>query len=211
MTALILEEAKTEAKTLIAEAEIEAEALFSECQRQAREKEMIELSKSEQEASERLARAKSSVQRIRQNALLRAKSGLVDDVFALALEKLVNLPDGERLVLYGRMFDHVWKEQLSAEQTAAAYDGYGEYKAPTSYTAHLSGSDLATIGKQFFQMVSAKLQSVGKSLIASNQSVPIAGGFILICGDVELYCSFSRYMEQIRSQTEGDVCQILFS
>lgn len=211
MTALILDEAKAAADAILAEAEKEAEAILEDYRCRAREEMAAEVSKAESEASRKLERAKASAGQIHRNTLLAAKSALLDDVFTRALDALVNLPDAERLKLYQLIFAGVLKDQLAAEQTAVANDLYGEYTLPLTYTLYLSSRDYTAIGKQFSEAVSESLQSAGKTLVLSDQAALIAGGFILACGDVELCCSLAGYMERIRSQIEGEVCQILFS
>ena len=211
MTALILDEAKTAADAILAEAEKEAEAILEDYRCRARAEMAAEVSKAESEASRKLKRAEASAGQIRRNTLLAAKSELLDDVFARALNALVNLTDAERLELYQLIFAGALKDQLAAEQTAVANDLYGEYTLPLTYTLYLSSRDYASIGKQFSEAISGSLKSAGKTLVLSDKTAPIAGGFVLVCGDVELCCDLAGYMERIRSQIEGEVCQILFS
>ena len=102
--------------------------------------------------------------------------------------------------------------QISMAQTGqdlqlTARDGV----VPDTYTMLLSAQDLSAVGEQFGAIASEKLKSIGKTLVLSAKTAPISGGFILICGDVELRCTLSGYVEQIRSRIEGEVCQILFA
>lgn len=211
MTALILDEAKAAADAVLAEAEREAETILSDYQSRADSDRAAETAGADLEAAQRIERAEASAQQIRRNTLLAAKSALLDAAFGSALDRLVNLPDGERLALYTAIFGNAVQDQLAAEKTAAANDVYGEYTVPDTYTLLLSQRDLAAVGEKFHAAASDKLKSAGKTLILSERTVPIAGGFVLVCGDVELSCTLSGYMEQIRSQIEGEVCQILFA
>lgn len=211
MTALILEEAQAAAESVLAEARVEADAIVSDYRSRAEAEWNAEAARVDLEASQRLERAEASVGQIRRNTLLAAKSALLDAAFARALDALVNLPDADRLALYIAMLERAVEDQLSAEKTAVENDLYGEYKVSDRYTLLLSQRDLATVGKSLAEKAAGKLQSAGKTLVLSDKTAPIAGGFVLVCGDVELCCDLAGYMEQIRSQIEGEVCQILFA
>lgn len=211
MTALILEEAQAAAESVLADARVEADAIVSDYRSRAEAEWNAEAARVDLEASQRLERAEASAGQIRRNTLLASKSALLDAAFSRALDALVNLPDAERLALYAAMLERAVEDQLSAEKTAVENDLYGEYTVPDRYTLLLSQRDLATVGKQLAEQAAGKLQSAGKTLVLSDKTAPIAGGFVLVCGDVELCCDLAGYMEQIRSQIEGEVCQILFA
>lgn len=211
MTALILAEAENAAKSLRAEAKIEAESIVASYKRQADEETAAQTAKIAQEDRSARERAESSARQILRNARLKAKSELLDAAFDAALQSLLDLPDAERLELYTTIFRSVLAEQLAVEKTAAENDRFGEFTAVRQYTILLSERDRTSIGDALLTAVRAMAKSADKQIALSDQTVSISGGFVLVCGDVELSCTLSGYMERIRSRIEGEVCQILFA
>lgn len=213
MTALILAEAEKEADALLAAAKNEADSIVAAYRQQADEETATLTAAIAQEDRSALERAESSARQIRRNARLKAKSDLLDAAFDTALQQMINLPDAERLELYTEIFRSVLSEQLAAERAAAENDPYGEYAASAArqYTLLLSEKDRTSVGEAFLSAASAMAKSAGKQIALSERTVSISGGFVLVCGDVELSCSLGGYMERIRSRIEGEVCQILFA
>ncbi len=211
MTALILEEANAAANALIAEAQTEAENVLADYRQRADAERKEDAEKAQNEATALLQRAEASGRQIRRNKLLEAKSALLDAAFDRALQDLIALPDKERLEIYTAMLNRATKEQLAAEKAALENDRYGEYTAPSAYGLLLSEKDLSTIGSQLVEAAAKLLEPVGKTVTLSSKAAEITGGFVVVCGDIELSCTLAGYMDQIRSRIEGDVCQILFA
>lgn len=211
MTALILEEAKKDAESILADAQREAQTILADYQQKAEDERTAELSAQMAEAALLERRAESSAEQILRNALLKAKNDLLDAAFSGALQTLLALPANELLAIYIAIFASVLEGQLRAEQSACENDLYDEYTAPTTYEIMLSAKDSASLGEDLLKAANALAKPHRKTVVASNRLTAIDGGFILVCGDIELNCSLSGYMEQIRSEIEGEVCQILFA
>ena len=211
MTALILEEAKQDADRILAAAQNEAEAILAEYRQNAEEARAAELTATGVEAELLTRRAEASAQQIRRNQLLKTKNELLDRAFADALTALTQLNEQESLSIYTAIFAKALESQIVAETIAAENDLYGEYTAPCRYELMLSEKDSDRLGAELLRAAAELAKPYGKQVELSPRKVAIQGGFIMICADVELNCTMSAYMEQIRSTVEGEVCQILFA
>lgn len=211
MTALILDEAEKDAKTILADAQNEAETILAEYRKKAEEERTAETTAAMAEATLLTRRAEASAEQIRRNRLLLAKNDLLDTAFSSALQKLLDLPVAELLEIYTAIFASVLDGQLRAEQSACENDLYDEYTAPTTYKLMLTAKDNEALGADLLKAANALANPHGKTVVLANRTASINGGFILVCGDVELNCALGGYMEQIRSTIEGEVCQILFA
>ena len=211
MLARILDEAKNQADEILTHAQTDAENILNEYRRRAQANMEADYAKISLEVSRRMEQTGAMVQQMYRNTMLTAKSALLNEVFDRALMTLIYLPDEERLRIYTAILNRAIEKQVISEKNAVLDDPSEEYTVPLEYVLYLSSKDQLTIGKQLSESVSKTVKQFGKSLILSEQSAPIGGGFILSCGDVELCCTFEGYIEQIRAQIEGEICQILFA
>ena len=211
MTALILDQAQKDADRILADAQNDADAILSEYRKKAEEERRSELTAAGAEASLFTCRAEASAQQIRRNLLLKTKNDLLDRAFSNALTALTKLDAKESLSIYTAIFAQALESQLAAECAALENDLYEEYTAPSQYELVLSQTDSARLGNDLQKAAAELAKPYGKQVVLSSRNIAIRGGFILICGDIELNCSLSTYMEQIRSKIEGEVCQILFA
>ena len=211
MTALILEEATKDADRILADAQNEANAILAEYRQKADAERTAELLAVKAEAEVLARRAEASAQQIRRNLLLKTKNNLLDKAFQSALNALNALGAEERLSIYTAIFASALENQLVAERSAIENDLYEEYTAPVCYELALNEQDHHDLGTALLTAVNKAAQKAGKTVTLSSSYASIDGGFVLRCGDVELNCGLGGYMEQIRGEIEGEVCQILFS
>ncbi len=214
MTALILSEAEADRTARLDKAEEEAKRVLENYCHQAAALKAAEADKTDRETAAVLERAQASAHQAERNILLKNKSDLLDRVYEGALERLCQ-SEGEKAPAYIAMldaiFDAVLAEQLAVEKSEIENDLYEEYFAPSEYVLLLNRRDQETIGKVFLSNCGKKLKKAGKTVSIGQKAPSIKGGFILVCGDVELNCSLELYMNRIRGITEGEVCQILFA
>ena len=211
ITAAIISEATEAAKAVTDEAKAGAENIASEYRAKAEKLTKAETERTAAECEAIAERARSSGALIRRNALLETKSALLESVFEKAGDSLIALGDGEYLSLLIAIFKKTLEDQIAVEKASVEHDVYGEYKAPGTYLLALDGNTDKRIGKEFYAAASKMASEVGKKLDKAQKNVNINGGFVLICGDIELTCSIPAMMCRIRSEVEPEVCKRLFA
>jgi V/A-type H+-transporting ATPase subunit E len=118
--------------------------------------------------------------------ILAAKQEMVDEAYALALDKLCKMPEGEKV-------------KLLADLLVRASSGGTE-------EAIFSEADRA-VGEK---AVKAANESSGKKLTLSKETAPIRGGFILRDQNVEVNCAFETLVRLQKAETAGAVAKLLF-
>lgn len=214
MTALILSEAEDERAAKLKKAGEEADALLADYRKKADALSAAEAEKTAKEAGAILERAEASAHQIERNKLLEARGALLDRAYAGALDRLCSdsvASSPEYIAMLESIFDSVLAQELSAEKTAIENDPDGEYTAPQRYFLRLNDRDKGAIGAALGTYANGAAAKHGKSVEIDERIAPISGGFIMVCGDVELNCSIEQYVNKIRSATEGEVCGILFA
>lgn len=119
--------------------------------------------------------------------LLAAKQEVIDASFALALEKLLSLPEDKYVELLVRL------------ACQAAPSGKG--------TLIFSQTDRDRVGSAVILAANEKL---GGSLTLSGETRPINGGFVLSDGRVEVNCSFETLVRLQKAELTGKVTGVLF-
>jgi V/A-type H+-transporting ATPase subunit E len=140
-------------------------------------------------AAERKEYLVSAAQMESRKAALAAKQELVDEAFRLALERLCSLPD-DRCV-----------GTLTALLLRAAPDGRGEVV--------FSAADRERVGAAAVAAANAALGEKGR-LTLSGETRAIRGGFLLVCGNVEVNCTFETLVRLQKGKIAGEVARILF-
>lgn len=121
-------------------------------------------------------------------ALLRTKQESIDEAFALAAQKLRDLPRDEYIAVLGAI---------------AASAGSGDEEIV------LSAADAAAVGEQVVKAANA-LKS-GAAFTLSTENRELEGGLILKSGSVEINCAFATQLRLLRQTMAADVAAILFS
>lgn len=120
---------------------------------------------------------------------LAVRGEMVDRAFALALEKLCALPD-ERYV-----------KIASAMLVKAAPDGRG--------MVLFSEKDRPRIGERVVAEANKLLGGSG-TLMLSEETRPLRGGFVLLRGKVEINCGFETLIRLAKSEMTGEIAKSLF-
>ena len=141
---------------------------------------------SEKAAAEREERLKSAAEMDARKTILQAKQEMVDEAYALALDKLCKLPEDEKAALLADLL-------VRASSTG-------------SEEALFSEADRAA-GMRAVEKANA---ASGKHIALSKETAPIRGGFILRDQNVEVNCAFETLVRLQRSETAGAVAKILF-
>ena len=152
------------------------------------------LARGRQAADERLARVDSSAALEGRKLELAAKQQLLDEAFALALEKLTALPEDRRIDLLAA---------LAADGARTGREGL-----------ILSPADRATIGPRVAEaanaLLAARRPDAEAGLALCDETRPIPGGVILTDGEVEINCAFDALVRMQREPLEKEVAALLF-
>lgn len=211
ITAAIISEAEQAAKSATDEARAEAGKVLAGYKEKA-EKVVSEINaQSAAECAAISERAASSGALIKRNALLETKSALLDSVFKKAEDALISQSDDDYLRMLTAVFSYTVKDQVEVEKASALHDTYNEYKVPTEYLLCLDIDTDRRIGDRFLKDAKVIASKYGKKLGKSEKHLQIKGGFVLVCGDIELSCSIPSLMSRVRLENEAEVCARLFA
>ena len=150
------------------------------------------LSRGEAAAQEQARRLVSAAGMASRQMTLAAKQEMLDEAFALALDKLTQLPAEEYVPLLAKL------------AAGAAATGREEII--------LNPQDQANLGAKVVEQANALLAAAGRtaSLTLSRQTRPIRGGVLLSDGTVEVNCALETLVRLSRDQATGEVSQLLF-
>ncbi len=211
ITDKILAEAREDAARKLSEADARCEEIAKEYAARAEESCARLTEDAKREASEIVARAKSSEAMVRRNVLLEAKSARIDEAFSLAYQEILHLSEEQYLELLTSLLVSVMKRQAEHEMTSREL--YGEEDAPSfdRYEVVLNEKDHTRLGEKllsgFRQRVGAPL---AERVILSDETAAMDGGLIVRCGPIEMNCSLRALFEQLRPQLEPKVSRKLF-
>lgn len=187
----------------------------------AQESEAI-LARGRAAADERLERLNGAVELEKRKLELAAKQQLLDEAFALALDKLCAMPEKECVDLLAGMavrasgtsreeliFSPQDRERIGKQVVAAANAKLVDKAAP-ELPGSLSESKVGALLDKVVKNTAAIVTGAGQ-LTLSEQTRPIRGGFILSDGEVEVNCAFETLVRMQREQLERQVADLLFA
>ena len=185
ITDKIIDDAKESAKAAIDAAREQADQIISEAREVAERERQALLSRAQKEAETVLSRANSSADLQHRNAMLSARSELIDDAFIRAKQTLLSDPK-----TYGEVLCLLLKKALR------------DVPADAALQLILNETDRAAFGKSLIESV--------HRVTLSEQTVDMDGGFMLQYGDVTLNCSLTMLLEEVKTALEGEISRILF-
>lgn len=210
ITAAIISDAERDAERIVSEANETAAVIIEDQKRRVGSLQSSISARTEKERAEIDDRTRSSAALLRRNTLLEAKSRVLDGTYERAVQMLIEQSDDDYLKMLTAIFSATVEDQIKTEQTALSHDTYGEYSAPVEYVLKLDNDTDARIGERFCECASEIVAKHGKKLVKSADHVDIRGGFVLVCGEVELSCSIPVLMKRVRDDTESEVLAKLF-
>ncbi|MDF2820960.1 MAG: atpE [Clostridiales bacterium] len=123
--------------------------------------------------------------------ILQAKQQLINNVIVSAKDSLVKLPNDE----YFKVIIKMVKKYALAQPGQIAF----------------SKSDKERLPEQFGTLLQTALaEKTGASLVISEETRNINGGFVLIYGDVEENCSFDALILASKESLQDNVSKVLF-
>jgi V/A-type H+-transporting ATPase subunit E len=148
--------------------------------------------KGQKMADERGARLVSAAQMEAKKMTLAAKQEVLDEAFALALEKLTKLPEEEYVTLLANLI--VKASSTGHEQVI------------------LNQVDRARYGVKACVKANEQLEAAGKvgGITLSEQTRPIQGGLLLSSGAVEVNCALETLVRLSRTELTHEVSELLF-
>ena len=150
------------------------------------------LKKGTEDAEKRGERLDSVAQLEAKKQILGAKQQLISEVFELAAEKLIAMPEEENVAF------------LAALAVRASRTGAEE----VIFTAETRDK----IGAQVVEKANSIISASGKKaeLKLSGESREMRGGLILRDGSIEMNCSLDALIDGVKNDVTGQVAEILF-
>lgn len=187
----ILEEANSEAKSILEDAQKKREQQQKKMQAAAdhKAKEILDLANIQGEENKKRMLAVYGLELRKQQ--LKEKRILLDEAYAKALDSILNLPKEDYLKLVSKLLSDT---------------------VLTGSEEVILSTNEKFIDQAFLDGVNNALLSKGKkgALHFGKEKADIAGGFILEEGGLFINCSFEMVIKELRDSTETQVAQILF-
>ncbi len=192
LTSKILEDAEATAKKLIEEAKLKEQEVIAKKVSEAQDEKKIILSRAESEAKIRAERIVSNSHLQVRNMNLTSKGEVIDKVFNIAEDKLMQLPAD-------KILDFIKNSILSIE-----IKGDEEIVVGENNTA---------VTPEFISELNKELNAKGKlgELKLSSIKRKIKGGYVLIKNGVEINFTFEALIKSLRDELEAEVASTLFS
>ncbi|NLY48131.1 MAG: hypothetical protein GX059_03820 [Clostridiales bacterium] len=191
MIKVIEADAQANADKILAEAREESDRIISEAKEEAKQCAAKIAEKPASEIKVIMDRAESGARLVKRQMILDAKQKIINDIIQKAKRKLAGLSDKE-------YFDMIL--QMVRKY---AYSQAGVIK--------FSKADLDRLPKDFEKSLELVLKDKeNASLIVSDESVKIDGGFILVYGDIEENCSFDALFSDAKDELQDKLNAFLF-
>lgn len=178
---------RVECDALAANAAGNADAILRDYQAQADAVARDSAQRAETQAAEHLEHLNGSSQLACRQRVLAAKQQLIDEAFARAAQALAALPQADYIDLLASL---------------AAENGSGDEELL------LSKTDRDAVGAAVVEAANAK--KPGAAFRLSEETRDTGGGLVLRRGRVELNCSFTEKLRQLRQEESSAVAQLLF-
>jgi V/A-type H+-transporting ATPase subunit E len=192
ITGRIQADADAEIAQIRQDAAAQVEQIQADYEKLSRQEAEEIVEKGQKMADERGARLVSAAQMEAKKMTLAAKQEVLDEAFALALEKLTKLPEEEYVTLLANLI--VKASSTGHEQVI------------------LNQVDRARYGVKACVKANEQLEAAGKvgGITLSEQTRPIQGGLLLSSGAVEVNCALETLVRLSRTELTHEVSELLF-
>ncbi len=216
ITAKIISDAENDARIKLEETAEECKRLKADYEARANALRDNMLSEAENEAEERVKRAKATAALEKRNAILTAKSESVDAAFDTAITEIRGADAEKYRDLLVRLIENAIENQINAE--ARELENYGDEELCTydAFELVFNKEDRAAHGTAVIDGVRRASigrldQAVIEKLRLSDKTANIDGGVIIKYGEMEINCSLSMIFAGLRAELESQIYEILFS
>ena len=185
-------DAEAQSAAILSQAEQQCAAIRAEFEGKAKERYGERLIAGQKACEDRVDSMDRIARMEAKKGLLALKQEMVSQSFALACDKLVNLPEAEYVALLAR---------LAAD---AAVTGTEEIV--------LNARDRAAVGEKAVRAANEKLAAAGKkaALKLSPAEGDFKGGLLLRRGSIETNCTAELLVELQRSEMSSELAGVLF-
>lgn len=190
MKSQILDEAKAQAESRIAEAGQKAQSIKEEAQAQA-EKEAADISqRSDKETADYRKRVASSIDLQRRTRILTAKQEVIADVLSKAYERLNQMDAVEYFEMILKMVD--------------------KYALPQEGIIYFSQADLDRMPNGYPAKIEAAAKENGGALAVSEEAKKIENGFVLVYGGMEENCTLKAIFDEKKDDLSDEINRVMF-
>ncbi len=169
------------------------------------------ISRAEATSEQILMRADSSSTLEARNIILERKAQIIDEAFKLAREKLLSLPKTQYVELITKALVYAIEQRLASKKRLLELYGEQEAELDAPYEAIFNEADSKNGNAK--KIVTAAIAIIDKSvkLTKASYTAEIDGGFILKCNDIEINCSLTALVNEVRAKCEARVIQALLN
>lgn len=190
MKARILEEAQNTAQEIIDKAKADADAAVQAARESAEAEAATIPERAKREAADHAARAASSMDLQRKQAILAAKQEVIGGVLEAAYDAVMDLDDADYFELLEKLLE--------------------KHVLPEAGVICFSAKDLGRMPAGFPDKISRIAAAKGGSLALSGQPEEMDGGFRLVYGGVEENCAIRAVFASKREELSDRVNRLLF-
>ena len=213
IVARITADAKEKARTTLEAAQQECQRLAADYNQRAEDIRKEISDRALREGEEIIARARSASAMAHRNILLETKAALLDEAFAAAKAQICDTDYGKYRELLVALLSCALLEQ--AEQEKQSLELGDEVVPVESYEVLLNANDLPRFGRAVLdgarRVTERRIGSERTAkLFLGTEPAPIDGGLILRCGEIEINCSLSALLVQMRRDLEERISALLF-
>lgn len=223
ITARLAEDAKGELDKIAADTKAQIDEIKSNAEAQAKEISEDILARGKKQAQERGERLASSAQMEQRKMELGVKQEVIGEAFDRALTDLCSRPEKEYVDLLVSLvlssvssgketliFSEKDKDKVGTQVVERVNEALSQGKAP-ELPPVITESKAGALLEKMVQKVAALVAPEGASgLTLSSETRPLAGGFIMLDGDVEINCDFDTLVRLQRNSLELEVANLLF-
>lgn len=192
ITDRITSDTQREAAELLQKAQSQADTILASYTQTAEADYTAAIQRGQQDASQRTERMEGVAHLEAKKLQLACKQEMLDKAFALALQKMLTLPEEQYADLLVRL---AVKASVTGKEALI-----------------FSQTDRARYGKRVVVAANEALQAAGKpgSLTLSEESRPFQGGLYVQNGKVETNCTFSALVRLQRQAMAKETAALLF-
>lgn len=222
ITARIETDSRAEVEQILREAEEKAAQIRADYQSKAAAAAEAAAETGRQAAASQYARLESAAHMEAKTRLLSAKQACVDETFALARKKLLELPDGQYADLLARMAVRASKtgreeillnardrDRVGVQVAAKANALLAQEIAP-DMPAEVKGTKAGDLLGKVVTGANALIHGTAM-LTLSPETREMEGGLTLRDGKVEVNCAFETELRVLREEMAAEVAGILFA